>query len=655
MSTTEGRPNTGDFGPRDMSFERVMSAIDSLENCDVTTNRECLQTDGITLTAINVLSGYLDTVENTSDCLQGFIVIYKRLVHVLFLARLFQIRTAFKCSGAGTVKIDPQTETNVCLVDAVLARISSLSILVACGSHDEDFGVSIHQQHCLLAAAQLPGRWSSVICVITSHSSSPAAKRIALRLLYAAYVLGGHLIQYDPWEASGLEPGNMGSTCLQMLNHLSMDTNLRDTNHLGSQHPIHWSMLIALYMSLTLLSDAIQYVMTHDLQEVPSPALPFPKLHLDPCQIMLLKWNTVLLRCWLLWDDHRMAGFDCIASTTATWLFHYYDTAITESPGADWSSIPSLLEILGTYPEQTFKIFLQIIHNTMEHLSNDDSQHRELMSQRMTILGRACWVICKISDIGHIVIDQHGAILVSNMLQLFFYFCESDDQESLLVKWMALESFTAVDNETFQYQLSFGLTEVPNQIQRATENAITRLKRALGPGPFLQKDLDFVRTVLNFLMICWHNNFEGCLLRGTASTFLILLIKFATTNAIRNTNCMHFAILKRDLWTTLGIIARHADLVHNLCLEKQRALWDQVVTSRPIDLIATVGFARYMTSTVTTHDVLQCTEAWNLLSGALLMIITGDLRESEAVACLGSPLICAALLHLLASGQRAGM
>lgn len=69
----------------------------------------------------------------------------------------------------------------------------------------------------LRAAAQLPGseylsseasgltngfseKWAMVPSVIGSKNASPAAKRLAIQLTFAAYIVGPQLQIYDPWS-----------------------------------------------------------------------------------------------------------------------------------------------------------------------------------------------------------------------------------------------------------------------------------------------------------------------------------------------------------------------------------------------------------------------------------------------------------------------
>jgi hypothetical protein len=45
-------------------------------------------------------------------------------------------------------------------------------------------------------------KWQSVAAVIASDHASPAAKRLALRLTFAVYIMGPQIEDYDPWRES---------------------------------------------------------------------------------------------------------------------------------------------------------------------------------------------------------------------------------------------------------------------------------------------------------------------------------------------------------------------------------------------------------------------------------------------------------------------
>lgn len=140
-------------------------------------------------------------------------------VDVDFLSVLFEYRQVFYGIAAQSASTTNSSTILVCWVDVVLAKLSLLSLNVASGLSPKLHGAltDYRERDCVQAATQLPGilfsygfgiqlnfsdNWQSVISVVGSSKTSPAAKRLALRLVYAAYVLGPQLRGEYPWGHS---------------------------------------------------------------------------------------------------------------------------------------------------------------------------------------------------------------------------------------------------------------------------------------------------------------------------------------------------------------------------------------------------------------------------------------------------------------------
>lgn len=150
-------------------------------------------------------------------------------VRITFVIRLFEMRKAFRLIKRCRYPLS--TTVKICWTDAVLANLSLFSVALASGVHPDGLGapttnsVKFQQWHnYFLAAAQLPGEsiyacrviitrysesWSHTFSIITSQRSSPAAKKLAVHLLHAVYVLGSRLNNYDPWLSHRYRSDNM--------------------------------------------------------------------------------------------------------------------------------------------------------------------------------------------------------------------------------------------------------------------------------------------------------------------------------------------------------------------------------------------------------------------------------------------------------------
>lgn len=64
-------------------------------------------------------------------------------------------------------------------------------------------------------------------------------------------------------------------------------------------------------LSLTCVLEATQAVVAYDLQ-TPIPTVVVPPARLNPGLSVLVRCSDFIPWCWLLWDDHRIAGFECV-------------------------------------------------------------------------------------------------------------------------------------------------------------------------------------------------------------------------------------------------------------------------------------------------------------------------------------------------------
>lgn len=113
-----------------------------------------------------------------------------------FLNLLFQYRRLFRTIAAKDLRLGFAAPTTVCWVDIILTKLGDLSALVATDfrvfSSEETLAnvlVVRQREGRLKAAMQLADNWDLVPSLLTSDRTSPAAKRLAVQLLFGSYVL----------------------------------------------------------------------------------------------------------------------------------------------------------------------------------------------------------------------------------------------------------------------------------------------------------------------------------------------------------------------------------------------------------------------------------------------------------------------------------
>ncbi|KAG1826091.1 uncharacterized protein BJ212DRAFT_1475431 [Suillus subaureus] len=244
-------------------------------------------------------------------------------------------------------------------VDAVLARISDVVSCVASAMHDRYFDDELpeilrkrREEDNLRAATQLPDRWDSVPSILTSEKASPAAKRLALRLLVSRYVLQPQLALHPrvinaPLDDSmvSLLPyltGFMQHTVAQ----LSECSPLHAQHQSGFQERMNCAMLLSLFSLLDLTTSTrdstetdvrfrpytlatimrlLRFVMlvdnTFSAQTVVSPCQ-----DLDAPRVVLILWRHFVPWTWRLLTECNGSDSETIIFLTTTWLHCTFDS-----------------------------------------------------------------------------------------------------------------------------------------------------------------------------------------------------------------------------------------------------------------------------------------------------------------------------------------
>ncbi|KAG1848244.1 hypothetical protein F4604DRAFT_1935487 [Suillus subluteus] len=145
---------------------------------------------------LELLHVVLSTNPTTAHDVRRMMECLAHLLRPYFLNLLFQYRRLFHPLAVQELIKVAVIPIIISWVDAVLARLGDVVSCVASAMHDRYFDDELpeplkerREEDNPRAAAQLPDRWDSVPSILTSEKASPAAKRLALRLLVLRYVL----------------------------------------------------------------------------------------------------------------------------------------------------------------------------------------------------------------------------------------------------------------------------------------------------------------------------------------------------------------------------------------------------------------------------------------------------------------------------------
>ncbi|KDR85134.1 hypothetical protein GALMADRAFT_324437 [Galerina marginata CBS 339.88] len=273
------------------------------------------------------------------------IAAFSALVTPQFIERLFEYR---RISRSAPLRIKaPKDSTVQTWVDVFLARLSLLVGPIAFGTIRIDYPGPICQETIKLqkqddavhATSQLPENWHDLKFVIGSHNFSPAAKRIALSLLFAVYVMGPQLTFFGSWQrpryGDTAWPKPDASLAFKPQKEDLLDCLLIAARQMSSQmqapsasfdchgERTSMAMLISLFSviydvpdpntrtlrTVQLRPEGLYYLLDLIWIVIGTENNSFlPLEELDLPQIILLRWGDSVPWSWSIWTDERNAN-----------------------------------------------------------------------------------------------------------------------------------------------------------------------------------------------------------------------------------------------------------------------------------------------------------------------------------------------------------
>ncbi|TFY52613.1 hypothetical protein EVJ58_g9913 [Rhodofomes roseus] len=190
------------------------------------------------------------------------------------VALLFAYRQVFYVIAAREVHVGMASSAVVCWVDVVFAKLGEAITTVAAGSppstdQSADLHASMQKQfesHLLRAATQLPSTWSALPTVLSAAHASPAACRLAMRLLYGIYVLRPYLQEINTLNSASSADSKKLIAALRCYldrtpgaTRTASTTGLIDADGFGTQDRVTCAMFLSLFavcLFITALTSA---------------------------------------------------------------------------------------------------------------------------------------------------------------------------------------------------------------------------------------------------------------------------------------------------------------------------------------------------------------------------------------------------------------
>ncbi|KAG2350516.1 hypothetical protein BDR05DRAFT_27310 [Suillus weaverae] len=289
---------------------------------------------------------------------RGMMECFAHLLRPSFLNLLFQYRRLFHALAVQELKKVTVIPIIISWVDAVLARLGDVVSCVASARHDRYLDDELpealrkrREEDNLRAAAQLPDRWDCIPSILTSEKASPAAKRLALRLLVSRYILQPQLALHPRVVDAPLDDSMVSLLpyLTDFMQHtvvqLSECSPLHAQHQSGFQERMNCAMLLSLFALVDLTTSAtgtetdvpfrpytlatvmkmLRFVMLVDntlsVQTIVSPC---PDL--DAPRVVLVLWRHFVPWTWRLLAECNGSDSETVIFLTTTWLHYIFDS-----------------------------------------------------------------------------------------------------------------------------------------------------------------------------------------------------------------------------------------------------------------------------------------------------------------------------------------
>ncbi|KAF7339646.1 hypothetical protein MSAN_02179400 [Mycena sanguinolenta] len=650
---TRPAASTDKFRNSDLEeFETISNATEQIGRLELV-HLEAIAEDAtihenISLASSRIFS-FLDCVNQQSlpaEVAPQILAIFAKLFSVTFLATVFEQRKILHRIAAQSLADEPGPAAVICWVDAFLFKLGDTTITVASGvSLAPPFpgSAELRAEDGLRAASQLPSNWHSVARVIASDQASPAAKRLALRLTFAAFVLGPRLCSGS--EQMPFEIVEVLERCISQTRAAGFSASRTASR----EHQKAEKRAQVRPHTLGCLLNILQNIL-HPDDSVACLQLVTPPEELDPAQTILLRWGDTVSWCWETWDDHRIANAESVVflascftlqrpmnrehlEQTAMWLRHFESVRflpvnIDYSLAVSTASSIALLRVLH---------YVVLSLSTLPLAAGPPSVPWELVS-------KACCFAAE--SMRHLLWnpkeDERWIVsgLCKCLLSLFVLLAPANDEE-LAVHDYILEALSLANADTLHICMAHVQEDDVLRFSARLNKRLVAVKNFVSESLEQTRPLNLIRTTLNLAVIVWFSGTHGCILRESVAPLLSNVVKILLQEG---TPGLVSEILGDAILTASSAARKDPSFID----ENRESLWQFAITSSSSELSIASSFAHYIITSEILCNSLYCAEAWTYFSEILLLILKHHyIEEQEPLALLICPTLCAALIRLL--------
>ncbi|KAH8998944.1 hypothetical protein EDB86DRAFT_790333 [Lactarius hatsudake] len=516
------------------------------------------------------------------------------------------------------------------------------------------------EDEAIRTASQLPYTWAEMLDLLTSNMASCSVLRLAVRLVFSAYVLHPQLSGRSPridifassWMIKVVRTFLSRSYSTELANlesnrgDLSFKWNLRDR--------ILFAMILVLCSATTHVTHSarqnshefpeflpeiaylIRIIMHSDYDTTPGSAL-FPFDRLDGAQMVLLSSGEVVPWSWSICNDPRFVDNESImVQLSAAWMCHM-DTSCTRMrwmQSRDWRAV--LLRASKSGSRDAAIAITQLLSYVATSPWPPKSGSTPVVWSDLLL--RSCWLAAQLLDPYHSWHVVATPTLIKSMCCIFVR-CMID-RSSIEAQDAIIEALTQVDVGGLQGIIERLLDDKHSEFLLMLNSGVEALQRMIHTTAETQGPLTMqsIRLVMNFLTLCCNASLRLC------SEISVSALLSTVTTCASKSGCSQLVC---PLLTTLSTIG---DSRGNTSRTRKRfpgvgvneIPWEIALSFPRSDLL--VASVDHLGSLRTSTIV----GIWECLRDALLLILAENYVGDEALlGLLVAPTLCKGLGALL--------
>ncbi|THH10939.1 hypothetical protein EW145_g1007 [Phellinidium pouzarii] len=602
----------------------------------------------------------------------------------VFLSLFVDLRQRFLSSAMENTEFYHGDQAVICWIDFFFVYFADMILTISSGqqkanSLEDTLPYSIQKQkeeEKLRVACQLPHVWPNFPNILQSRHASPAVKRLALSILFAAYVIRPDIECCDPWSKSGIDPRHVLECVQVLLEEFTLQARsmtLSEKDPASSNLRNAYAMLIALNSSAELAAERLEVTGQYEPQFRPYTMAFFLELmqlilgptdsvddlilgELDDSQSILLHWSCTAPWTWARWDDPRILQFETVVKLTANWLCHVDKSmCITfwenQQPAREQNSLKisdNLSQVLqgaaSLHPDATLIAFFHQVNNAKGILEASSASVRIVELNRRR-LHRALWCLSELVLTCESTLSLETLSLVTEQVIEVFALLNpvTNGIETEDKAFISLEK-----------SIPF-FTKIAGVVGKAS-----RMCTSDSVMPTPEDSLGLV-AILDFISLICRSGAIKCLPVATTS-FLSDLTGFLSLRVgsinlmIALLNCLTHVHSR----CRLGKSPESANMEVGSSVTKLQKTWDDedayhlALAMSRMNFELASAFASYVTRTIKKGtDALLVAEAWDYFRDVLIIIATGrldvdeQLNENPITLKIVAEKICRALEVLL--------